>query len=156
MANGDLDARQQALLLFLAAGDREPLDPIRIQKGMFIFAQEAPADWLPHEGRYQFVPWHWGPFSAEIYSDLERLERLGHISSEEAPGYSWRRYRPTPGGADLAHCISETMMPDALRFLGRLRHFVQTVSFRRLLEQVYKRYPQYATNSLFRVGSPSR
>jgi len=145
LTTGELHPRQKALLTFLAAGD-EPVDPIRIQKGMFIFAMEAPAQWGE---RYKFIPWHWGPFSVEIYSDLEALERRGLVGSYPVPGCSWRRYSVTTEGSRLADQLARYVPPDALAYLKRVRQFVLELSFRRLLAAVYAKYPAYAVKSVF-------
>lgn len=51
----ELSLCQKTLLVFLKPGRRQQVDPIRIMKGLFLFAKECPRDWLPPEGRYEFV-----------------------------------------------------------------------------------------------------
>jgi uncharacterized protein YwgA len=84
----ELTPRQRTLLTFLQAGDGGKLDPIRIQKGLFILAMETPEEWLPSEARYHFEPYNYGPYSSEIYYDLDRLEGYGYVEKIEMPGRS--------------------------------------------------------------------
>ena len=62
----DLHPRDWLLLLFDGAG--EPLDRVRIQKSMFLFAERSKA---PGGEKYRFTPYHYGPFSFDIYPDLD-------------------------------------------------------------------------------------
>jgi uncharacterized protein YwgA len=144
----ELTPRQETLLVFLGSGEKE-LDPIRVQKGLFILAQETPEAWLPSEARYRFEPYRYGPYSAEIYHDLDRLEGLGHVTASRIIGQSWNYYSLTPEGQELARSIAEGMDNRAVQYLRRLRDFVGELSFRKLLTTVYEHYPAYAVNSLF-------
>jgi DNA-binding PadR family transcriptional regulator len=142
--------RQDWLLLFLsrdASGTVGPegLDPIRIQKGMFLLSKRGPARNL-----YTFRPYNWGPFSSEIYADLEGLEAAGLARGERVPGRSWRLYRTTPAGHLRAESAAMGLRGEEVEWLGRLREFVTERSFDRLLRDIYSEYPEYARRSLLR------
>src|SRR4051812_43253500 len=107
-ATVELTPRQETLLVFLRAGGGERVDPIRIQKALFILAKETPKDWLPTEARYRFEPYNYGPYSTDIYYDLERLERDGYVETSELPGRSWKYYSLSPEGNEAAHALVET------------------------------------------------
>ena len=70
--------RRDFLLLFIGLpGDRYGLDRIRIMKGMFLFAESG----FPKPGeRYEFQPYDWGPFSRDVYQDLEALQVAGLVA----------------------------------------------------------------------------
>ena len=79
------------LLLYLALpstpnGDVLPIDPIRIMKGMFLFAMEEP---VGPEERYKFVAYSYGQCSFKIYRELDGLEQDGYIHSSALPGRTW-------------------------------------------------------------------
>jgi uncharacterized protein YwgA len=145
----DLTPRQEALLAFLGAGSNKKLDPICVQKGMFILAMETPEDWLPSEARYHFEPYRYGPYSPEIYYDLDKLEGYGYVTTTRVLGQSWNYYSLTPEGQELARSTAEGMDNRAVEYFRRLRNFVGELSFRKLLTTVYEHYPAYAINSVF-------
>jgi hypothetical protein len=145
----ELTPRQETLLMFVGADKEKELDPVRIMKGMFLFAKETPTDWLPSEARYRFEPYYYGPYSPQIYSDLDQLGGYGYVRAREVPGRSWNHYSLTPEGAEVAQSITRTANPKASQYLRTLRAFVDGLSFRQLLTTVYNRYPDYAVNSVF-------
>lgn len=145
-----LNSRQEILLVFLGAGGGQELDPIRIMKGLFVFGREAPQEWFPPEAHYEFEPYLYGPCSFQIYADLDQLVALGHAQHRRAPGRSWKYYSLTRKGARFAKRIARAMHPDAIKYLQAIREVMSTLSFRQLLTQIYRRYPEYAVNSVFK------
>jgi uncharacterized protein YwgA len=134
--------RRDWLLLLLDSG----LDPIRIQKGMFLFAKESGAT---GSDVYQFRPYNWGPFSQHIYSDLEWLQGKGLVERVPEPGTTYAKYRRTDRGDAQAEQQREHADPTLLAELDQARKTVTTLSFNSLLHHVYARYPDYAVNSVF-------
>ncbi len=148
-AQQDLTPQQKTLLVFIGDAGPQELDPIRIQKGQFLIAMEAPREWLPAEARYTFEPYNYGPYSPRIYADLDRLEHKGYIRSEEVRGQSWRYYSLTPAGRRLSRELSLGMPTGLIAYMEELRAFVTRLSFDQLLNAVYRRYPAFAVNSVF-------
>lgn len=140
--------RREWLLLYVALkGAPSGLDPVKIQKGMFLMAMEGG---LPDEERYAFRPYLYGPMSSAIYSDLERLEADGLIEGHRVPGYTWKRYKATAGGLDAArHLLNEEANQSAARRLFEIKERVAAQKFPELLRDIYARYPEYATRSVF-------
>lgn len=144
-----ISVRQQRLLVFLGAGETG-LDPIRIMKGLFLFEMKAPDDWQTPDTLYSFVPYNYGAFSPEVYRDLEYLSQLGFVQIEQAPNRSWNYYSLTKTGKDARGKIAQKIDRLAAEYLVSLRKFVDQVSFRQLLETIYREYPDYAVNSVFK------
>jgi uncharacterized protein YwgA len=138
------------LLLLLALSDSsEPLDPVRLQKGMFLMARE---NRLSVAERYEFVAYDYGPFSVDIYRDLDALYDAGLVERLQAPGYTWSRYRPTETGIARAQRVVDAMDGRQRKravYLQELKQGVLSMSFRALLQHVYSRYPEYGENSVF-------
>lgn len=137
------------MLLLGVADTRASLDPVRIQKGLFLLSQEGG---LPEDNCYRFRAYDYGPFSSRIYSDLDDLVEEGLVAREPVPGYTWTRYRLTADGMVEAQAIADGLTPEernAARLLVELKQTVLTQSFNRLLRYVYRRYPDYARNSIF-------
>lgn len=130
------------LLLLLDGG----LDPIRIQKGMFLFSMEGDS---PTREQYKFEPYNWGPLSKRIYFDLEELLADGLVERVPVPGETYARYRRTDAGTNVAEAIAQKADQARTSLLETIREKVTSLSFERLLEDVYDRYPEYATKSLF-------
>jgi hypothetical protein len=138
--------RDWLLVYFALKGASSGLDPVRIQKGMFLLAQEGG---LPDDEIYMFAPYSYGPMSPQIYSDLEYLEATGLLRGEPVPGYTWKRYTATHAGIDVARNLLEQADGDAARRLYEIKQDVASKTFNALLRDVYARYPQYATRSVF-------
>ena len=136
--------RRDWLLLAVGSG----MQPIQVQKALFKFAEEAGA---PPSQQYRFEPYNWGPCSRQIYSDLEHFRQEALI--EFVPtGRGWSTYRvPRRGEKEVAQ-LRERASPALLDRLDTIRNWVTTRSFNRLLRDVYREYPDYARNSLFRAG----
>ncbi len=92
---------------------------------------------------YNFVPYHYGPFAQEIYSDLENLQQQGLVTIEEndektrisltAPHRAEQALQELP--EDLRHDVAAIV-----EAYGNLDH-------EGLLKVVYERYPAYAKKS---------
>jgi uncharacterized protein len=143
--------RENWLLLLLGLKTDSPLhvalDPVRIQKGMFLLAQESD---LPIGQRYEFQPYNWGPYSRELRRDLDRLVSEGLVAAQEVPGYSWKQYSLSHAGLATARQTLATASRAAVALLLDIRRRVTDVTFEELLKDVYSKYPEYAVNSLFR------
>jgi uncharacterized protein YwgA len=141
-------ARERLLLFVALDGAPEGLDPIRLQKGMFLFAQDEVSR---EDERYQFVPYNYGPMSAQIYKDLERLESEGHVEAISVEGQSWARYVATENG--LIHArdlLKQEKSEEVARRLHAIKRDVASKTFSALLDDVYDRYPAYAAKSIFK------
>jgi type I restriction enzyme S subunit len=113
-----------------------------LMKYVFLFQMEG------NGGRrrlYHFVPYHYGPFSKEVYADLEALEQEGLVRVEKDP--EEEKTKITLADAPK---IEErlAMLPDDIKqdvaviieTYGDLDHAT-------LLSTVYEKYPAYARES---------
>ena len=112
---------------------------LRLMKGRFLFQHEKSA---PREINYAFKPYDYGPFTPEIYRDVEALAELGYVS--EAP--SGKAYRITEPGKRYLSTL--TFDKKAEEELVELRVEVEDLSFRDLLRRVYSAHPESAKRSL--------
>jgi type I restriction enzyme, S subunit len=113
-----------------------------LMKYVFLFQMEG------NGGRrrlYQFVPYHYGPFSKEVYADLEALEQEGLVRVEKDPEEEKTKITL----ADAAKIEERlAMLPDDIKqdvaviieTYGDLDHAT-------LLSTVYEKYPAYARKS---------
>jgi uncharacterized protein YwgA len=142
-------ARRNWLLLLLGfkGADGAALDPVRVQKGMFLFAQQSGA---PPKECYGFEPYNYGPYSFRLRNDLDRLVAEGLVAAEPVPGYTWRRYKLTAEGMAKAKGLLGKADRDVAKKLFRIKQAVSGKSFNTLLREVYDEYPDFATRSIFR------
>ena len=129
--------------LLLAIGDC--MQPIQLQKTLFKFAMESQ---IPEAEKYEFVPYNWGPCSFEIYEDLSTLRTEGLIEAVSS-GQGWNFYRQTEPGKQKAQALHKQASSAHVKSLEKLRDWVTSRDFETLLNDVYKQYPRYATESLF-------
>lgn len=144
--------RRDWLLLFAAyEGAPDGLDPIRFQKGLFLFARRAQ---VPERSKYAFKPYDYGPMSAGIYADLDRLVGEGLLERIPIPGKRWSRYKPGKvtfrEGQRILRQAEDEKLLDAARELFKIKQDVSSVGFNELLERVYAEHPEFAVNSVFR------
>jgi len=115
-----------------------------LMKYAFLFQMEA-------NGRrrlYQFVPYHYGPFAKELYSDLEKLQADGLVTVENDAGEEKTRIAlADPAKAEtILSELPEDLKEDAATIIdtyGDLNHNA-------LLKTVYDKYPAYAKKSRLR------
>lgn len=143
-----MQARDRLLLFVALNGAPQGLDPVRLQKGMFLDAQE---NGTRADEKYAFIPYNYGPMSAQIYSDLEQLVSEGLVAEKPVEGQSWSRYAPTEKGLKAGRKLLNREGSGAVaKDLHRIKKEVASKTFKALLEDVYERYPAYASKSVFR------
>ena len=136
-----MTARQDWLLSFIAGTDDYGswVDRIRLMKGMFLFQEEGDA---PPEVDYQFRPYDYGPFTREVYDDIEELTRRGLVIESR----DRKSFRVTQAGR---RCAEETGLdPEAVERLQQLRVELCDLSFRDVLKRVYEAHPESAARSV--------
>jgi uncharacterized protein YwgA len=146
--------RDWLLVLCAYQGAPAGLDPVRLQKGMFLFAR---TDSVPVREQYRFKPYDYGPMSSTIYRDLDELVTEGLLVRHSVPGKQWSRYAATDRGLAAAQgrlrLLGAEREKVAARHLYEIKQHVATVSFNELLERVYREHPDMAVNSVFRPPS---
>lgn len=151
LASDPVKPRERLLLFIALDGAPQGLDPIRLQKGMFLFAMDDSSN--PDES-YQFVPYNYGPMSAQIYRDLELLSEQGLVEAVPVEGQSWARYSATEQGLVAAQdLLSHEPSQAVAQRLYEIKVDVASHSFKEVLEDVYDRYPEFASKSVFRRAS---
>ena len=134
--------KNQWLLLPIGEG----IAPIQLQKLLFKFAKESKA---PQRELYEFEPYNWGPCSFEIYDDLSAL-RLGGAVEAIPSGRGWSRYRLIDKGKDQVEELRQEADGELREQLEEKYQYVTSRTFKNLLKDVYKDYPEFAVKSLFK------
>lgn len=113
---------------------------------MFLLSQEGI---IPEGQRYEFEPYHYGPYSFELREDADGLVRHDLADKLAVSGYTWGRYRLTDQGIDYAVQLIDSIGAETAKRVFTVKQAITGQSFARLLRDVYSRYPDFAQNSLF-------
>lgn len=134
-------------LLVIAAAGADGLEPVHLQKTLFLINRQA--DELEINEVYEFKPYDYGPFSVDIYRDVDQLVDDGMV----AIGYQdrVRRYRLTEAGRARADQLREHLSPPQRDFTERVVGWASTLTFRQLVQAIYQEFPEYRANSIFRA-----
>jgi len=135
------------LLLSLHLAGKTGLSPVQLQKSLFIFSKHMPE--VADETFYYFVPYNYGPFDQEIYSDAEKLDAEGLAYIHFSPGRKWPVYHITPAGQEKAKQLIEKAKTETIEYLEKVVTWVKSLSFQSLIRTVYKYFPEFKVNSVF-------
>ena len=135
------------LLLTVAASEGSGLTPVQLQKALFLIG-ESKLPGLPVD-YYQFIPYNYGPFQSDIYTDADELSAEGHLAQISVPGRPWSIYQTTSPGQERARQIESECQPALASHVRDLVEWVKSLSFSELLRAIYAQYPEFRRNSVF-------
>jgi len=184
-----IDNRRDILLLLLYSPGRtdELNEPIvgrtRLMKMLYLFREEALTHFrkgtsIDSGNFYEFFPWHFGPFSRDVYDDLMFFELRGFVEPQDSEEetlpesaaeweewvtlsrsdtgespvteYDEQTFRLTKRGADFAAELYASLTGEQKRLLREFKGRLQTVPLRALLRYVYENYEEMTTKSKIR------
>jgi uncharacterized protein YwgA len=170
--------REDILLLLLSAlssgGAKQRVAGItRLEKMMFLLQKETKFSGKL-ESKFSFEPWKFGPFSKEIYEDLDLLASLGLVETEERelPSYAEyteedslveaEAYEPvvqkifslTDRGSKVAEKLKAAMSKNDWAEVEQLRERFEKVPLTRLIQYVYQKYPETTSKSVLQHLKP--
>lgn len=176
------------MLLLYAKGHRgEKCEPIRgrtrLMKMIFLFDKEVRRKFnlernIPHDAIPDFAPYHFGPFSAQVFNDLEFLVDMGfvevrQVEDGESLAEEGLEYDYWQAGAGVEEEREDDLGQEEFSLTRLGREFVEageagkltdeqwsvidefkrrctSGSLRTLLQYVYSRYPEMASESRIR------
>src|SRR2546430_2749854 len=80
---------------FASANGPEPLDRLRVQKGVFLLQMAGPSAW---RDAFPFKPYDWGPFSRQLAAQVDRLIENNLLYTERVAFHPYPRFRTTTEG----------------------------------------------------------
>ena len=131
------------LLLVVAAGEGKPLTPVQLQKTLFLINEAVPLD------LYNFEPYHYGPFDAQVYKDADTLAEEGLVYRLASTEGGWTNTVISVPGIERARELEEELSEPWTRYIRELVEWAQKQTFRELVSAIYQKYPQYRENSVF-------
>ena len=124
--------RQRIVLEFLRLAGR-PVGKIELMKWAFLLKLESQS--RGGSAFYEFVPYHYGPFSFCLTRDANQLEKAGCLKSSEK---TW----------ELSSAASRCHLPPELESdVGRVVERFRNTPLDDLLDRVYRDHPPYTVNS---------
>ena len=177
---GQLD-REDILLLLLSAlsgpSAKPPVSGVtRLEKMMFLLQKESAFSGKLKEriNEFNFDAWKFGPFSKQIYEDLDLFASLGLLEAEvqELPSYAEyteedrlvesEEYQPvvqkvfslTDRGRKVAEKLRTFISEKDWREIEHLKNRFERVPLTRLIQYVYQRYPETTSKSVLEQLKP--
>lgn len=143
-------------LALMYAGDGEPIEGrTRLQKLVFLMQkrlEEAGEDPLQTDD-YEFIPYDYGPFSKELYDDIDKTIARGMVEGrEEDLGEDKVKYDyeiQEDGEQWVRDQLAKEEAQRVLRLAEEIKDEYGDVYLSDLIDEVYSRYPKYAENSIY-------
>ena len=136
-------------LLVLGAARGQSLQPVHLQKALFLLGNQLSLDQLRVDRFYQFAPYDYGPFCSAVYADADTLESEGLVHIDQPPYRSYRHYSATDDGLAAASKLRKSLDPEVAAYLDRLVEWMSHLSFRQIVSAIYKAFPEMKANSVF-------
>lgn len=143
-------------LALMYAGDGEPIEGrTRLQKLVFLMQkrlEETGEDPLQTDD-YEFIPYDYGPFSKELYDDIDETMVRGMVEGrEEDLGEDKVKYDYEIQEDGEQWVKDQLSKEEAQRVLGlaeEIKDEYGDIYLSDLIDEVYSRYPKYAENSIY-------
>ena len=143
-------------LALMYAGDGEPIEGrTRLQKLVFLMQkrlEEAGEDPLQADD-YEFIPYDYGPFSKELYDDIDETMARGMVEGrEENLGEDKVKYDyeiQKDGEQWVRDQFSKEEAQHVLELAEEIKGEYGDIYLSNLIDEVYSRYPKYAENSIY-------
>ena len=143
-------------LALMYAGDGEPIEGrTRLQKLVFLMQkrlEEAGEDPLQTDD-YEFIPYDYGPFSKELYDDLDEIMARNMVEGreenldEDKVKYDYKIQED--GEQWVRDQLAKEEAQRVLRLAEEIKDEYGDVYLSDLIDEVYSRYPKYAENSIY-------
>ena len=143
-------------LALMYAGDGEPIEGrTRLQKLVFLMQkrlEEAGEDPLQSDD-YEFIPYDYGPFSKELYDDLDEIMARNMVEGreenldEDKVKYNYKIQED--GEQWVSDQLSKKEAQRILELAEEIKNEYGDVYLSDLIDEVYSRYPKYAENSIY-------
>jgi hypothetical protein len=141
--------RKDLTLLAIAFAAHKPLQPVQLQKSVFLICQNLSAPQLGIDRLYEFEPYDYGPFCSEVYRDADKLESEGLVTITRPPESDFKLYRATGDGVERAQELGRPLSPEVRDYVKKAVGFTQGLSFNQLVSAIYRAYPNMRLNSVF-------
>jgi len=133
--------------IVLTKAHPDGLTPVQLQKSLFLLQKAFPS---LLKAFYNFQPHNYGPFDVAIYEDANDLESKQLIKKVQIENRSWAKYCITQSGQQKGEELLKKVDKKVVDYLTKLINWIHELSFQELITSIYKKYPKYKVNSVFR------
>lgn len=144
-----IDRQLLPLALLYANNEQEIQGRTRLQKLVFLIQKEFKDNRLP--GKYNYIPYDYGPFAKKLYEDLDYLKDRGFIKESKKTIEDDKvkyNYTLTPEGRAHLEQQPDQKIDRVLQLAETIKSDFNDLSLPELLDYVYTKYPDYAENSV--------
>lgn len=137
------------MLLYAPSSSKPPNHPIsgktRLQKEVFL-AQKALSD-KGLRRKYGFMPYHYGPFSRQLYFDINLLKKQGIVEEIirllDKTGLH-REFRLTEQGvAEVKKLLCDKQFLEIYTIVEKVKKQYDDMQLRDLVDLTHKKFPEY-------------
>jgi hypothetical protein len=140
--------RRDLVLAMLACSEGRPYTPVQIQKAIFMITRNMPQ--VLDEGvGFDFQPYDYGPFDADVYSEAHALSRAGEAVIAPSNHGRWQTYACSDLGLERGRKLLESLSPKQNKYVQEISSWVRSLSFTSLVKSIYDAYPEMKENSIF-------
>jgi type I restriction enzyme S subunit len=118
-----------------------------LMKYVFLFQMEGVAK----RRLYQFIPYHYGPFAKELYTDLETLQEQGLIAVDDSDE---DKTRISLFNSEVVEAELAELPADLQADIEAIIDSYGDLDLTSLLATVYEKYPAYAKKSKLKQRKP--
>ena len=144
-------------LALMYANGGEPIEGrTRLQKMVFLLQKELRQreHFLVTEPGYDFIPYDYGPFSRDLYDDLDAMIDQQFVDDTEEPLRSGKVkyiYEIEGDGQELVESEAESWedVSEILQIAREIKQEYNDMLLSDLIEFVYSEYPDYAERSVY-------
>lgn len=144
--------RRDWTLLVLAAAGGQPLQPVQLQKTLFLIGENLkPVEKDLSSEFYDFEPYDYGPFDRMAYADAEYLSNQGFATITTLPGRLYREYAATVDGLQRAKALEQDLARPLVEYVHSIVDWARSLSFSDLVRAIYQQYPEQRVRSVFNL-----
>jgi hypothetical protein len=140
--------RRDLVLAILSSSDGRPYTPAQLQKAVFLIARRMPR--IIDGPAFNFVPYDYGPFDSDVYSEAESLRRENEVIIAPSGVGRWNTYAASESGLNRGRTLLDRLDGPARTYLHEVSSWVRSQSFSSLVKSIYEAYPEMRANSIFR------
>ena len=137
--------RRDIILAGMSGAETSFYTPVQIQKMFFLIDENIPE--LINGKKFDFQPYHYGPFDKEVYLEIDELAKDGFTEIV----FDGRKnlYKLTQKGVKKGKKVLSSLDQTASDYIKDVSNYVRSLSFTELVSSIYKAYPHMKINSVF-------
>ena len=124
--------RQKILLTLLQTAER-PVSRIELTKWAFVLRHESQSK--GGSSFYDFLPFHYGPFSFALYHEIEKLEQQGYVSQSDQSHWA------------VGRVVAPNLEPALKQEAAGVARRLMKKNVDSLMDEIYERHPEFTVNS---------